>query len=240
MKTITAALALLLMSSVSTGTAAAAEDTGELSAKLESQLNLKVSELHPAAVEGLYEAITDRGVLYVSRDGRYILSGSIYDLDKDLANITEQSLARLRKAELAGFKDSMIVFPAKQEKYRITVFTDITCGYCRKLHSQMAEYNSEGITVQYLAFPRGGLQSPSYSQMQAVWCADDRQQALSDAKQGKAVSVKECDDRVAEQYRLGMKFGVSGTPAIVLEDGTMVPGYRPPRAMAQLLAQKHG
>jgi len=239
MKTMTAGLMWLAFTAAST-CIAAAEDTSQLTDKLESSLNLTVSELHPAAIEGMYEAITDRGVVYVSRDGRYIFSGNVYDLDNSLANITEQSLAKLRQAELAGFKDAMIEFPAKPEKYRITVFTDITCGYCRKLHSQMAEYNKEGITIRYLAFPRGGLQSPGYSQMRAVWCADDRRQALSDAKLGKAVPVKECDDKVAEQYRLGMKFGVSGTPAIVLEDGTMVPGYRPPKAMAQLLAQKQG
>ncbi len=149
-------------------------------------------------------------------------------------------MAQLNKAKLAGMDKDMIVYPAKNEKYVVTVFTDTSCGYCRKLHNDMQGYNDAGITVRYLAFPRGGERSSNFNQMSAIWGAKDRVKAMHDAKSGTfdESKITPRPDLVMEQYKLGVAMGVNGTPAIVLEDGTMIPGYQPPAALLQLLDSK--
>ena len=128
-----------------------------------------------------------------------------------------------------------IVFAAANPKHTITVFTDIECGYCRKMHQDIPELNRQGITVEYLAFPRMGLGSQDYTDMISVWCAADRRQALTSAKQGKPVTPKNCTNPVAMQYTLGQQVGVSGTPAVFAADGTQLGGYVPPAQLVQAL-----
>jgi thiol:disulfide interchange protein DsbC len=125
-------------------------------------------------------------------------------------------------------ESSMVIFAAAQPKYTITVFTDIDCGFCRKLHSQIADYNRLGITVRYLAFPRTGPGTESWAKAQQVWCSPDRKTALTRAKLGEALHVARCDDPVAREYELGRALGISGTPGIFTSDGDMLPGYVPP------------
>ena len=132
----------------------------------------------------------------------------------------------------------MIVFGSGKEKHVIDVFTDIDCGYCRKLHSQIDQYNKEGIEVRYMSYPRAGVNSESGRKAISVWCADDRKKAISEAKQGNPVEEKTCDNPVAEQFALGRVVGVSGTPALVLENGELIPGYVPPKRLRQLLDSK--
>ena len=153
-----------------------------------------------------------------------------------MRNETEEALVGVRKEGLARFNDDVIEFKAKDEKYAITIFTDITCGYCRKLHNQIEEYNAMGITVRYLAFPRGGLGSKSHDDLVSIWCATDPQAAMTNAKAGGAVSAKECETSVAEQFAFAQQVGISATPSIIMEDGTLEPGYRPPEQLLQLLA----
>ena len=125
----------------------------------------------------------------------------------------------------------------RQTQHTVTVFTDIDCGYCRKMHSQMAAYNKEGIKIRYLMFPREGVNSDSFNKAVAVWCADDRQDAMTKAKRGEEIARKTCDNPVEAQFELGQKLGVRGTPSMILEDGEMIPGYVPPTQLAQLLAK---
>lgn len=214
---------------------AADEITDKLKAKTESLLKIKVTSVSKSPVEGLYEIISNRGLLYASADGRFVMQGTIYDMDDKNRNITEQSIAKTRVSKLLQYSDSMIVFPAKNEKYQITVFTDINCGYCRKLHSQIAQYNELGITVRYLAYPRGGERSSTWQQMQSVWCSKDQQQAMTDSKAGQEIALAQCENPVQKHYRLGIEFGVNGTPAILLGDGTMIPGYKAPDILSEIL-----
>jgi thiol:disulfide interchange protein DsbC len=132
-------------------------------------------------------------------------------------------------------ESQMIVFPAKNEKHKVTVFTDIDCPYCVKLHRDMKDYNSEGITMRYMAYPRAGIGSNSYKKIVNVWCSDDKAKAMTDAKEGNKIANKSCDNPVAQQYQLGQALGVQGTPAIFLEDGTSLPGYVPPKRLAEVL-----
>ncbi|QSX36380.1 bifunctional protein-disulfide isomerase/oxidoreductase DsbC [Shewanella sedimentimangrovi] len=201
----------------------------QLKQKLTDTLGVDVLSIEPAPVKGLFQVITNRGVLYINEDGSKLFHGNLYDLDKGMDNLTEAALAGPRMEMLKPFEDKMLVYKAKDEKHVVTVFTDITCGYCRKLHKQMAEYNDLGISVRYLAFPRQGVPSENAEQMEAVWCAKDPHQAMDDAKAGKAIKAASCDANIAEQYNLGATFGINGTPALILEDGTLIPGYQPPK-----------
>lgn len=186
-----------------------------------------------APFAGFREVLVGGQVLYVSDDGRYLMQSQPYDI-QNKAPVSSQGLLSYRRKLLDGVPhNERIVFAAPNAKYTVSVFTDIECGYCRKLHQDIAELNRNGITVEYLAFPRMGLGSQDYTDMISVWCAADRKQALTAAKTGKAVTPKNCTNPVAMQYKLGQQMGVNGTPAIFAADGTQLGGYLPP---AQLKA----
>ncbi|MCH1929691.1 bifunctional protein-disulfide isomerase/oxidoreductase DsbC [Shewanella sp. A25] len=212
-----------------------APDTAAIKQKLSQMLDLDVISMQDSPIDGLYQAMTNRGVLYISRDGSKLFHGSLYDMDKGMKNLTESAMAGPRLEMMKPLEDHMLVYKAKDEKHVVTVFTDVSCGYCRKLHSQMADYNKLGITIRYLAFPRAGVPSANADEMEAIWCAKDPLKAMTEAKAGKKVSSATCDAKIAEQYNLGATFGVNGTPAMVLEDGNMVPGYQPPADLLRTL-----
>ncbi len=186
-----------------------------------------------APFPGFREVLVGGQVLYVSDDGRYLMQSQPYDI-QNKAPVSSAGLLAYRQKLLAKVPQAeRIVFAAPNAKYTVSVFTDIECGYCRKLHQDIAELNRNGITVEYLAFPRMGLGSQDYTDMISVWCAADRKQALTAAKTGQPVAPKNCTNPVAMQYTLGQQMGVNGTPAIFAADGTQLGGYVPP---AQLKA----
>lgn len=206
-----------------------------LKSKLSTTIGLDVLSIGDAPVTGLLQVNTNRGLFYVSEDGNFLLQARVFNLNEGMKNETEAALSSLRLDGIKSFQDSAIEFKAKNEKSVITVFTDITCGYCRKLHNEIGEFNDMGITVRYLAFPSQGLNSKNYNDMVSVWCAKDPEAALTNAKAGSSVLSQQCDNQVAAQYQFGQQVGVSGTPNIVLPDGSMVPGYQPASAIAQAL-----
>ena len=203
--------------------------------KIQSTLGMKVIAIGDSPVPGLLQVETDKGLFYTSQDAKYLLQARVFNLDEGMRNETESALTDMRLSGLADFKNSTIEYKATKEKYVVNVFTDITCGYCRKLHNQMEEYNDLGITIRYLAFPRSGLGGQSYQDMVSVWCADDPQKALTEAKNGAGVPSHVCSSKVTEQYNFGQSVGVSGTPNIILPDGSMIPGYQPPEQLLQAL-----
>lgn len=191
-------------------------------------LGLEKAEIHPSPVSGLKTVLTDSGVLYLTEDGHYVIQGQMYDVTGNKpVSVTNQMLIK----KMDALVDEMIIYKAAKEKHVVTIFTDITCGYCRKLHEQMKEYNDLGITIRYLAFPRQGLQSPTEKDMASIWCAADRNKAFDAAMKGEAVSPASCNINIAHHYTLGMQFGVQGTPALVLENGTVIPGYQTPQEL---------
>lgn len=216
----------------------ASDETGnyeQVKAKLQAGIGIQINAIGDAPIPGILQLITERGLFYASEDGKYLFRAKIYSVDERMRNVTEDALGAMRLGGLVEFKDGVIEYKAANEKYVVNVFTDITCGYCRKLHNEMAQYNDLGITVRYLAFPRGGLKSSSYTDMVSVWCADNKQQAMNDAKAGGTVASKSCQTQVAEQYAFGKKIGVNGTPNIILPDGSVIPGYQPPKQLEQAL-----
>ncbi|WP_218352238.1 bifunctional protein-disulfide isomerase/oxidoreductase DsbC [Alteromonas lipotrueiana] len=230
------AIKLLTLSSLLLSSwALQAQSTDKVKNKLENQLGLTVETISDAQVPGLLQVSSDRGLFYVTEDARYFMQARIFDMNNDMANVTENALSDMRLKGADKFADSAIQFKAKNEEHVITVFTDITCGYCRKMHKEIDQLNALGITVNYLAFPRAGLQSPVYDEMVSIWCASDPQKALTAAKQDKSIESKTCENKVAEQFKFGQSVGVSGTPNIILSDGTLIPGYQPAGVLAQAL-----
>jgi thiol:disulfide interchange protein DsbC len=197
---------------------------------------LKLEDVRISPIPGLYEIQRGSDINYVSADGRFVLVGDMIDVDKD-SNLTETRRRGIRNGILQQIPESeMLVFSPKDPKYTITVFTDIDCGYCRRLHSQIAEYNRLGIRVRYLFFPRTGPNTDSWHKAEAVWCSANRNDALTRAKNGEDVKAPKCaSDIVARDFELGQKLDVDGTPAIFLPSGEMLPGYAPPAKLANYL-----
>ncbi|XQW84164.1 bifunctional protein-disulfide isomerase/oxidoreductase DsbC [Thalassotalea piscium] len=202
----------------------------------------EISSIKPSPMVGLVEIIADHSVFYSSLDGDFLIDGKLYDLEAR-TNLTEDARMKVRIEGVNSFAKDMIVFPAKNEKHVITVFTDITCGYCRKLHEQMADYNDKGITIRYLAYPRAGVRdqmgeySKGFKDLRSIWCNEDPKSALTKAKMGTNVAQRICDKPIEEEFNFGRKIGVSGTPAIILENGLMLPGYKDPDSLLQILDQ---
>ncbi|MBO9665121.1 DsbC family protein [Dokdonella sp.] len=197
----------------------------------------KIDKVEQAPIPGYRQVIVGSQMVYVSDDGQYLMQGTLYDTqnkrDLTAARIAEQSKVKIDAVPA----DQRIVFPAAggKPKYKVTVFTDIDCGYCRKMHTQIAEYNKRGIEVDYLFFPRSGLNTPSYDKAVSVWCAKDRNAAFTAAKTGKDPAPLKCDNPIADQFKLGTQVGVEGTPTILAADGTKIGGYLPPDQMLSKL-----
>jgi thiol:disulfide interchange protein DsbC len=197
--------------------------------------NAKTIAISETPIEGVLQVQINSEIVYVTTDGKYLLQGQIMDIDtKD--NITDQAKSGIRLSLLTDVKlDEQITFSPEEPKYDLLVFTDIDCGYCRKLHNQMEGYNEQGIAIHYMAFPRAGIGSDSYDKFVSVWCSVDQKEALTLAKNGTDPLPQKCPNPIADQYELGREVGVTGTPALVTSDGTLIPGYMPPEQLRQRL-----
>jgi thiol:disulfide interchange protein DsbC len=198
----------------------------------------KIDSVKASEIKGLYEVTLGSTILYASDDGKYLLQGQLFDVDGK-KNITESKMAAVRKAAIDQVgQDNMIVFKADNQRYQVSIFTDIDCGYCRKLHSEMDQYLAQGISIRYLFFPRAGKGSDSYKKAVSVWCAADRNKALTAAKKGDSLESKSCDNPVDEHMALGEDFGMTGTPMIVTAKGNVLPGYVPAQQLIKVLASE--
>lgn len=190
-------------------------------------------------MKGLYEIVAGANVFYISEDGQYVLLGDLRHSETG-ANYTDERRKQVRSNILNTLDENeLIVFaPKGATQYTVNIFTDVDCPYCAKIHQEVPALNEAGVKVRYLAFPRAGAGSPTYDTMVSVWCAEDKKQALSDAKANITVEHKTCDNPVAKQYQLGQVLGVTGTPALYLADGEKLPGYVPAKNLISYLKQK--
>jgi thiol:disulfide interchange protein DsbC len=196
---------------------------------------IQVESIVPAPIPGFQQAIVGGQVLYVSDDGKYLMQGTLYDV-RGRRDMADDALKALRSKLVASVPVAdRIVFAPKDPEYTVTVFTDVECGYCRKFHSQIAEYNKLGIAVEYLAFRRMGLASADFRKMEAVWCAADRRKALTDAKNDREIPYRACTNPVTMEYELGRRAGLTGTPMVLAPDGTQLGGYLSPRQLKEAL-----
>ncbi|MBN3564018.1 DsbC family protein [Aliamphritea spongicola] len=240
----------LMMAAALFAFAATVQAEGDKEADIRNALRglnamVPIVEVKPAAFPGLYQVTLKSGeTLYTNESGSHFVVGDMFKVSENgaLVNLTEEA-KKGDRLELLASNDASdtINFAAEGEKKAsVTVFTDVDCFYCRKLHKEIADINALGIEVRYLAFPRAGAGSPAHLTMDSVWCADDeetRKELMTKAKQGDSLpqANSSCESPVLSQMNVGRKAGVTGTPALVLEDGTLVPGYVPAARLAEML-----
>jgi thiol:disulfide interchange protein DsbC len=199
----------------------------------------KLEDLRPSPIPGIYEFMQGAEISYLTADGKYFIDGNLYDM-KSRDNLTEALRTHARIALINSVPESeMLIFSPPNPKYTITVFTDVDCAYCRKLHSQIAEINRLGIRVRYMFFPRTGPGTESWKKAEVVWCSANRNEALTRAKAGATLDMnKVCAPTpVKREYELGENIGVRGTPAIITESGDYINGYMEPRELLDQLKE---
>jgi thiol:disulfide interchange protein DsbC len=236
MRHLVPATLLLLASS---GFAQAAESQAIVDALQRMGATAKVDSIKPSGMPGLMEVVIAGDVLYASADGKFLMQGRLLDTGNrsDLTANTEKSL-RVSALKQIG-PEKRLTFAAENPKHHVTIFTDVDCGYCRKLHQEIASYNRAGITVDYLFFPRAGLNSASYDKAAFIWCSDDRQQTMNQSmsQTGLAHTPAQCDHPIRETLALAQRISKSGTPTILAEDGSFLGGYQSAAELTQRLAQ---
>ncbi|MGB0734105.1 MAG: DsbC family protein [Pontibacterium sp.] len=238
----------LLAALLSFSGVAAAQSLKEIEDKIKSTLgqaysNVEVVSVSDMPVEGMYEIVVDSGgILYTNKDVEFFVIGQFLHSTptEGIVDLTALTRDRLRLESLAALtEDQMVVYPAKGErKATLTVFTDVDCAYCRKLHAEVPDLNEQGIQVNYLAFPRSGANSRARYVMDAIWCAgpEKRLEYMDQAKSNQSIPMETCNTSpVLDQYALGRMLGVNGTPALLLEDGRMIPGYVPKERLIPML-----
>ena len=190
--------------------------------------NPSLDGIRKTPIAGLYEATLGSNIIYITANGKHFLLGEMYK-SKGTVNLTENTRNNIRMQAINAIDESeMVVFAPKREtKYTVNVFTDVDCGYCAKFHKEVPLLNRAGVKVRYLAFPRAGKGSETYNTMVSVWCADDQQKAMTDAKNRRKIKTKTCNHPIDKLYKLGQDVGVTGTPALVLPNGKLLPGYIP-------------
>ena len=200
---------------------------------------IEPEDVGPSPIDGWYQIHKGSIVAYISADGRYLLQGDLVDLDLQ-QNLSENVRNESRRELIANVSNEQaIVFSPEEVKYSVAVFTDVDCTYCRRLHSQIDQYLAHGIEVRYLMYPRNGPASQAWTTAEEVWCSADRQNALTMAKLDKDFPTNQCDSSmVQDHYIMGRDIGLSGTPAIVLDDGTLLAGYLAPDQLLAMLQQK--
>lgn len=234
---------LLLVSSMLLGLSSVASAEANLKHFNNLIQGVTIEKVQPSVIEGMYEVFVKESLypIYLSKDGKYMLEGNAIDLVKGV-NMSESYVNAKNRDKIATLDEKdMVIYKSPNEKYVVTVFTTTDCPFCRRLHSQMDDYLAEGITIRYIGFPFRGLASEGYSDLVSIWCSSDRKAALDGAvkfaegKGGTAPSAASCANPIQDQYQLGIEMGVSGTPAIVLADGSIIAGYLPAKDLAKRL-----
>ena len=233
-----AAVALLLL-----GTAVSAQDAeeggtldGVRERIAESLPGLEITGVAETPIGGLFELIVDGQIYYVNENADYLLDGSLIEL-QTRTNVTEGRLGGIQNSliEALGEENMLIYEPSEPSERSITVFTDISCGYCRRLHEEIDALLEEGVRVRYLLFPRGGMGSQGHKDLESVWCAEDPQAAMTAAKAGARIEPATCENPIASHVALAEQVGLRGTPLIYLDTGVRVPGYREPEVLATMV-----
>ena len=191
--------------------------------------------IEPSPIPGIYAVYYgDLQPIYVTQDGSFFIYGDIYKINiNSISNITEKSIVERRKLILQNIpSEELISFKSSNEQFSVIVFTDVDCGYCRKLHNQIDEYNSLGISINYAAFPRSGLGTSAFTKMVGAWCSDNPKDSMTKLKNNLTLDISFCENQpVSKQYIIGKKLGVDGTPSVFSMDGEMFPGYIEPEEL---------
>lgn len=232
--------ALLVASSMASATELV---KSEISKAVQSTTPFKVIDVEDSPLPDVYQVITESGTIYATKDGKHLISGSIHKLEPGLKNLTQSRNEKLFKQKIDQLKKDFITFQAPKQEHEVIVFYASDCGYCHKLHSEIARYNALGITVHYAAWPRDGLfsqngasKSPGYQALENIWCSDNQNLSFNLASRRQQLPQASCKNTIEQQFNLGSLMGVNGTPAIYSMQGTeVVKGYAPPDALKNRL-----
>lgn len=216
----------------------AESDTDRIRAALTRALpDTKIDRIAPSPIPGIYEIVSGTRIAYASADGKYVLLGDLVAVDSQ-DNLTSSARKKLQHEAIEAIgEQNMIVIGPKDAKHTVTVFTDVDCAYCARLHLEVPQLNKEGVRVRYLFFPQAGPGSSSYRRAVSVWCAKDRVKAIGVAKAGGKLEARSCENPIDGHYALAMEMGLRGTPAVILDDGRMPGGYIPAQQLVALLKQ---
>lgn len=223
----------------------ATSDLSAIQQTIQSKLSqgrpdIQVESITNSPIEGLYEvSLSGGGMVFFNTSGDYFIAGDMFAVQETgLVNLGDlrRNADRAKLIAAVESKDMIVFAPKGETKATINVFTDVDCGYCQKLHQEVPELNKMGVAVRYLAFPRAGVGSDAYNKIASAWCAKDPQDALTKLKKRQPIPNNVCDNNpVAAQFELGAQMGVRGTPALITEDGQLIPGYRPAKDLAKQL-----
>lgn len=245
MNTVVTRIGIIVIAAFSLAGAQVLADDAELAKVRETVAGMfdgiNAEDVYASDIDGWYTIRKGAIIAYISGDGRYLLQGDLIDL-VDQVNLSEKDRNKARVRMMTDISDDqLIVFKPENVRHVVSVFTDVDCTFCRRLHSQIDEYMDEGIEIRYFLYPRSGPASPSWTKAEQVWCADDRNEALTLAKLDKNFDTHDCDASIiSTHYAMGQDVGLRGTPAIVLEDGTLFSGYLPPRQLSEAIASALG
>lgn len=225
-----------------TGTAVASEATDTISQKLTDITGFAVESVKESSA-GLYEIVTDKGIFYATEDGKHLFNGSLHAFEDGLLNLTQQRKVDIAEKRIDKIKNDFVSYPAANEKHELMVFFDTTCGYCRKMHSEMSRYNALGITINYAMWPRQGVYmrgsnvyTQSYKNMESIVCSSNPAMSMNMVMRDTPIEQSSCDNTIEDSFNLGQWLEVSGTPAVYDMEGNLVArGYLPPEAMLKTL-----
>ena len=209
-----------------------------ISSKINAVLpeGMSVQSVKESQIENLFIVdIGDLQPIYASKNGEFFFYGELYAVNGNMLQNTTKDEVNLKRKSILDetlSEDDFISFKSENEKHSVTIFTDVDCGYCRKFHNEIQDFNDLGITVNYVAFPRSGLDSVSYNKIVTAWCSKDPKSVLTKMKQGQDVQLSMCQNHPVEaHFLLGQKIGITGTPAIIKSNGELLPGYLPPEEL---------
>lgn len=214
----------------------------EVSKAVQQATPFKVLDVEDSPLPGVYQVVTESGTIYATKDGKYLISGAIHKLEPGLRNLTQERNEKLFKQKIDQLKKDFITFPAPKQEHEVIVFYASDCGYCHKMHSEIAGYNARGITVHYAAWPRDGLFSPDgvkslgYQALENIWCSENQNLSFNLASRRQQLPQASCKNTIEKQFNLGSLMGVNGTPAVYSMQGTVVAkGYAPPESLKERL-----
>ena len=196
--------------------------------------NLKIESIKKVD-SSFFEIIIKDQILYLTADLKHLLAGNIIDL-KTGNNLTEARVKKHRSSVLKNILDAdTIIYKPKETSHVITVFTDISCPYCKKLHNEIDKLLENNIEVRYVLFSRNGKNDVAYRDMVSIWCSTNKKELIEKAFNDDFLSSKNCENPLDKNYQLGYELRVNGTPMIFTEDGAVIPGYLPYKRIIEIL-----
>jgi thiol:disulfide interchange protein DsbC len=217
----------------------AADESQNVKALLVQQVpELKDAQVKPSPVAGLYEVQQGAFIFYASGDAKHIFRGQLLNL-AEKRNLTDEAVMKFRESEFKKLtdKETMIYLPKGGKfTHTVTVFTDVDCPYCQKMHLQLNPMLAAGIRVRYVFFPRSGLNTPSYQKAVHAWCNQQQPGELEELMKGSTpAQFKTCDNPIAKHFELANSLGLQGTPSILLDNGTLIPGLVDAEALIKVI-----